>query len=242
LTIKTDPNGTATISGQGWYDTAQNVTLNAPPITNFKFDYWDIDGTSQGNATNSITVSMSAAHTATAHYISTLPLGHDIAVTNVTALKSVVGQGFTLNINVTIGDPGDYAETCNITIYANQTIIAKFENINLTSRNSATLNSVWNTTGFAYGNYSISAYALPVPGETNTTNNTYTGGWTTVTIPGDVDGDFSVKLLDLVTLAKAYGSRPTDPTWNPNADIDNNGVVGLSNLVQLAQHYGQHYP
>jgi hypothetical protein len=46
----------------------------------------------------------------------------------------------------------------------------------------------------------------------------------------------------LVILATAYQSRPSQARWNTNADIDNNGVVGLSDLVLLAQHYGQHYP
>jgi hypothetical protein len=63
-----------------------------------------------------------------------------------------------------------------------------------------------------------------------------------VTIPGDIDGDFKVKLVDLVILALAYGSRPGEPKWNPNADIDGDNVVGLSDLVILALHYGQHYP
>jgi hypothetical protein len=242
LTVKTDPNGITTISGQGWYDASQNVTLTAPPITNYQFSHWDVDGTAQSNASNPITINMTAAHTATARYTSTLPLGHDIAITNVNPLKSVAGQGYLMDINTTIVDQGDYAETFNVTVYANQTIISTLENINLTSRNSVTITSVWNTTGFAYGNYAISAYATPVTGEVDTTNNNCTGGWTTVTLPGDVDGDFRVRLQDLVNLAKAYGSRPTDPTWNPNADIDSNGKVSLSDLVILAQHYGQHYP
>jgi hypothetical protein len=61
-------------------------------------------------------------------------------------------------------------------------------------------------------------------------------------IPGDLNGDFKVNLEDLVLLAQAYGSKPGYPNWNPNADIDNSGVVGLSDLVILALHYGQQYP
>jgi hypothetical protein len=33
-----------------------------------------------------------------------------------------------------------------------------------------------------------------------------------------------------------------DLRWNPNADIDNNNVVGLSDLIIMANHYGQRYP
>lgn len=53
--------------------------------------------------------------------------------------------------------------------------------------------------------------------------------------------DLRVSLLDMVLLANAFGSRPGDSNWNPNADINGNGV-DLSDLVLLANHYWQHYP
>jgi hypothetical protein len=62
-----------------------------------------------------------------------------------------------------------------------------------------------------------------------------------VPILGDLDSDGKVSLADLVILAQAYGSKPTDSNWNPNADIDGNGTVGLLDLVILAQNYGQYY-
>ncbi|MGD0978214.1 MAG: NosD domain-containing protein [Candidatus Bathyarchaeia archaeon] len=55
---------------------------------------------------------------------------------------------------------------------------------------------------------------------------------------GDLNKDGKVGLGDLVILAKAYGSKPGDPNWNPTADIDGNGIVDLSDLVILASHYG----
>jgi parallel beta-helix repeat protein len=64
----------------------------------------------------------------------------------------------------------------------------------------------------------------------------------TPSLPGDVNGDGKVSLIDLVILAQAYGSKPGDPNWNAAADIDGNGKVGLTDLVILALHYGQHNP
>lgn len=64
----------------------------------------------------------------------------------------------------------------------------------------------------------------------------------TVTIPGDINGDFKVSLQDLVLLANAYGTHPNDTKWNPNADINGDGKVSLQDLTLLATHYGQHYP
>jgi PKD repeat protein len=74
LTVKTDPIGITSISGEGWYSQGTNVTLTAPAIvsvsedTQYRFSYWDVDGTSQGLGVNPIHVIMNANHTATAHY------------------------------------------------------------------------------------------------------------------------------------------------------------------------------
>jgi hypothetical protein len=165
----------------------------------------------------------------------------DVAVTNATAPKAVVGQGYCLNISMTVANEGDLAETFNVTVYANISSVAS-QTLTLASGKSITTTLTWNTSGFAKGNYSTSAYAWPVPGETDTADNNFTGGWVLVTIPGDLNGDFKVSLADLVTLALAYDSRPGNTKWNPNADIDGNSVVGLSDLVILANHYGQQFP
>ena len=170
-----------------------------------------------------------------------VPVIADVAVTNATALKAVVGQGYCLNISMTVANEGDLAETFNVTVYANISSVAS-QTLTLASGKSIATTFTWNTSGFAKGNYAISAYAEPVPGETDTTDNNYPDGWVVITVPGDLDGDFKVQLADLVILAKAYDSRPGDTRWNPNADIDGNSVVGLSDLVILANHYGQHFP
>jgi len=166
---------------------------------------------------------------------------YNISTTNITPLKTVLGQGYTMNINVTVANQGDYEETFNVTLYANTTAITT-QTLTLTSGSSTTITFTWNTTGFAKGNYTISAYAWPVPGETDTDDNRFTGGVVTVTVAGDLDGDFEVRLVDLVTLARAYGSKPGDPPWNPNADLDDNGVVGLADLVIMAKNYGKTDP
>jgi hypothetical protein len=175
--------------------------------------------------------------------------GHDIAVSNVMPYKTCIGQGYSGYIDVTVGNLGGYTETFNTTVNASQTIIATFMNTTLTVGSFSTFTFTWNTSSLVKGNYTISAYAVPVPGEVNTTNNSFNYGNVAVTIPGDINGDFKVILSDLVLLANAYGTTPasggTPPglhAWNPNADIDNNGIVGLSDLVILATHYGQHFP
>jgi hypothetical protein len=68
LSVKTDPLGIATISGEGWYDESSNVTLNAPAVSDYAFGYWDVNDVLRGSGVNTITVYMDAPKTATAHY------------------------------------------------------------------------------------------------------------------------------------------------------------------------------
>ena len=156
--------------------------------------------------------------------------------------KTVVGQGYDLPMTLTATNPGDPTEIINVASYANTT---KIENQTLTlpNGNSTNVSFLWNTLGFAYGNYTIGALATPASSETNSANATpAANGWVIVTIPGDLNGDFKVNLKDLVLLANAYGSKPGDSNWNPNTDVLENGVVGLADLVILTTHYGQQYP
>lgn len=61
-------------------------------------------------------------------------------------------------------------------------------------------------------------------------------------IPGDLNHDGKVNLQDLVIFAKAYGSKPGYPNWNPDADIGGDNIVDQSDLAILVIHYGQQAP
>jgi hypothetical protein len=165
----------------------------------------------------------------------------DIAVLSVNPLKTIVGQGYTMQINVTVANQGDYMETFNVTLYANTTTI-KTREITLTSLNSTTITFTWNTTGFVKGNYTLWAYAEPVQGETDTEDNTLTDGIVIVTIPGDVDGDHWVFLYDAVKLLSRYGAKEGDPQYDSLYDIDEDGRIFLYDAVILLAHYGERNP
>jgi hypothetical protein len=242
LTVRTDPLGIAAIPGEGWYDGAASVTLTAPTVQNYQFNYWDIDSSPQGSQVNPVIVSMNAAHLATAHYASTQPQ-HDIAIANVTALKNIVGQGFSTRMNVTATNRGDYSETLNITVYANATSIAS-ENVTLASGARTTLTFTWITTSFAKGNYTLSAYAWPVLGETNMANNNLTGGWVLVAMVGDVTGpgglpDGKCDVRDVSLVASLYGVSYPNPRYNPTCDIVYDGKIDARDLSLAAANYGR---
>lgn len=177
----------------------------------------------------------------------------DIAITNVTPSKTVVGQGYSVHLNVTVANQGNYPETFDITLYVgdwNET-----RTIYLLDGTSTTITFTLNTTGFAKGNYTIWAYAKPVPDEINTTDNTkYFDGIVKVTIPGDVTGDFKVSMNDIVAVCDAFGSTigADGNYWhrprcilcphNPNLDIDWNTQADMGDIVTALDHFGQHYP
>ena len=164
----------------------------------------------------------------------------DIAVTNLTSAKTVIGQGYTGSVNVTFENLGNKIETFNATVYANSTCIHSEQT--MLAMTNCTLSFGWNTTDFAYGNYTISAYATPVQGETSTANNNLTGGTINVGIPGDIDGDGTVNKLDAITLSNAFLATLGSSNWNPNADINGDNVLDILDAIILGNHFLQHYP
>jgi len=161
----------------------------------------------------------------------------DIAVQDLSLSKTIIGESFSVNITALVKNQGDFAETFNVTVYANTTSIETKE-VTLTSGSSATIAFTWNTAGFFKGNYTMSACAEPVPGEITTSDNTHIDGIIMVTIPGDVNGDRKVDASDLLDLNKAYGSTYGSPTWNPNCDINGDNKVDVLDLFLHSKNYG----
>jgi hypothetical protein len=112
---------------------------------------------------------------------------HDLAVTNVTSSKTVVGQGFSITINVTIQNQGNLGETITISNFSNQTLLLN-QSTYLPPRTQTNLTFTWNTTDFAKGNYTISAVAEQVLGEIDLDDNNCTDGWILITKVGDLGG------------------------------------------------------
>lgn len=163
-----------------------------------------------------------------------------IAITSVVGSKTIVGQGYALLVSVTISNQAFYQETFYVVIRANATAIGT-QAVTLTGTGSTVVTYAWNTTGFAKDTYIISIF-IPVPGETVTIDNTYVDGAVLVSIAGDLDGDRSVNVFDLYALGRTYGSTPTSPNWDPNADINNDVVVNSRDLRIQSQNYGKTDP
>lgn len=107
---------------------------------------------------------------------------HDVAITNVTGLGTIINQSSALLINVTVENQGNFSEVFNVTVYVNDTLVdLKF--LSLTSQNSTSITFFWNTTGVALGNYVIRAEASQVQGETDIADNRFTMIYAVIVIP-----------------------------------------------------------
>jgi len=172
----------------------------------------------------------------------------DIAVTKVTPSKTSVGRGYATSISVTIESQDDYSETFNVTVYVdlNTTVMGDEitigrQTVTLTRGNSTTITFTWDTSGFVNGNYTISAYAWPVPDETDTTDNNCTDGTVLVTLPGDVNGDKKVDGKDNALMAKYFGKRIGQLGYIPNVDITSDGKIDGKDFAIVNKNVGKRW-
>jgi len=189
---------------------------------------------------------------------------HDTALTNIHTMKTnclplpTVCQNMTTGVYVTVENQGEYAETFNVTAYANSTLIG-IQNATLNVGESTVLTFSWNTTGLPeYCFYTISANTTLLPYETNLTDNSLVGDNITITHLGDITGDGKVDVQDLARVSGAFGtvriSDPQDPHYNqywhpiacphcphsPNADINCDSKVDIQDLARTSAEFGWH--
>jgi parallel beta-helix repeat protein len=156
----------------------------------------------------------------------------NIAMINVTTPKTIVGQEFTLNANVTVANLGKCVEIFNVTLYINATAY-QMKCVNVKSNKTAVICFALNTTDFAKGSYMIWAYAWPVPDEIDITDNTKIGDTILVTVPGDVNGDYTCDMTDLSILIEKFFAEPNHPRWQPNCDLNDDLLIDMVDISIL---------
>ncbi|MCW3980109.1 MAG: M14 family zinc carboxypeptidase [Candidatus Bathyarchaeota archaeon] len=171
-------------------------------------------------------------------YIVDLARPPNLAVSAITTSKTIVGEGFILNVTVVVANHGSMIEEINVTVYLDDDA---FESLSASVKGgeSAVCSFAWNTTGFSKGNYTVSAVVDAAPGETDIADNTFVGSTVTVAIPGDIDGDRDVDIFDIVRIAGVYGTSEPNPSYDPDSDIDGDGDIDIFDIVVAASHYGE---
>jgi hypothetical protein len=62
------------------------------------------------------------------------------------------------------------------------------------------------------------------------------------TVLGDLNYDGTVNILDIIAVASVFGSRQSQPNWNPNADLIPDGVINILDIIIVARNLGQTKP
>jgi hypothetical protein len=71
------------------------------------------------------------------------------------------------------------------------------------------------------------------------TDNNLTDGMIYVGIPGDVNADHQVNMMDIGYVARRFAIDSSNPIWDPNADIINDGKIDLKDIGTAARHFGE---
>lgn len=176
------------------------------------------------------------------------PKIHDVAVMSMSLLKTVVGQGYLVKVDVSITNQGHFSETFNVIAHADlalpvgdEVTMEGLPVVNLEPGETRHLLFQWDTTNCEKGNYIVSAVADLAPGEVDTSDNILIGDSVSVTTPGDVNGDAEVNRTDLSDMSTVYGKKVGEPDWNANCDINDDNQVDVFDLFIHGRNFESSY-
>jgi hypothetical protein len=176
---------------------------------------------------------------------------HDVAVTQVVAWPTLTLPSF-VHAYVTVENQGTSYETFNVTIHADNLTATSATVADLAPGSNKTLERTcglfpfremifpapWSLDKPMIANVTIWVEASVVSGEVDTADNTCIDG-TVHIIWGvlDVDGDGRISILDVVTIAKAFGRR--NYGFHPCWDFNQDGIINILDLFYLAESFGR---
>lgn len=162
----------------------------------------------------------------------------NIAVGNVTTAQSFVEEGFQTNVTATVQNTGAATNTFNLTFYAND-IALNTQEITLPEQSSTNASFLWDTTGFALGNWSLSASAWAVSDQTPSIYNNSTSSNSTVLVTclGDLTGHSQVDSNDFFAFINAYVNYNSLHEYNPAADFDHDDVINANDFFSFVDAY-----
>ena len=138
--------------------------------------YWLGDADTYGNESSPVTVDVVGVH--------------DVAVKNVVPSPTEVAVGETVDVDVTVKNEGDYAETFDVHVYSDidtavigdEIDVGTISGITLSPGGSTVRRIIWDTASVSEGTYTISGEASQVLGETDTADNIYEDGTVNVAL------------------------------------------------------------
>lgn len=225
--------------------------VNEPdPITNHQF-------TALGNFTTTLTVTDTrpqmgqVSHVVQVIFVTEHP---DIAITDVSINPPPTGlyeiapdyyeptKGWTGDIKVTVLNNGTSAANFSVTAsYSNGTSysLGIHNVVGLSSQSSLLLVFTWDTSLLKPTmNYTITANATILLGETNLQNNQY-AITARVKGPGDANGDGYVSIGDVGLITSNW--QTTVPPAPPRADLNRDGRISIGDVGLITTNWQKHY-
>jgi hypothetical protein len=154
--------------------------------------------------------------------------GGSISVDYVMTSKTIVGYGYPVNITELVKNAGE-TQTFNLTTYYNS-IPLKTHTLALAAISNTTVKFSWIPSIEDVGQYTIWA---TVPGDVCIGDSVY------VSIPGDIDANGMVNIVDIVSIAKAYGSSAGHPRYDVDCDINGDGTINIQDISAAARNFGK---
>lgn len=165
----------------------------------------------------------------------------DVAVTSVAPASTSAYQGYGyIVVFVGLKNEGTVGEEVTVTAYYNSSIIG-IQTVSIEKGSTLTLTFIFDTEYAAYGIYILSADADLVPDETDLSDNYLVDGTVVVHIPGDINGDRAVNIVDWSLIsAHWYPGPPRGPSgYDPVADVNMDGAVNIMEVSIVSAHWGQ---
>jgi hypothetical protein len=149
----------------------------------------------------------------------------------------------TIELNVPAADlqPGHAATTFDITLLADPTTGLVPQLVSIKGPDGRRL-AVQPASAIPIGSQAQFTFfvkdSLPGPLTAEVTGQAgTTGGFSAeIDLTGDLNGDGRVNLADLALFAPAYFTHRGGPNYNPRADVNNNGIIGMDDAFAIERN------
>ena len=160
LTIEVEGSGTTDPApGTYAYDEGTAVDVDATPGSGSALSHWLLNGVDVGYV-DPYTVIMDTGYTLRAVFVQVAPEAvHDVEAVSQTVAENEVLPGTLVDILVTVGNPGDFTESFDVTCYYDSEEIGTKRVEDLASGHSTTVTFTWDTGGVLLNGYAIKAWA-----------------------------------------------------------------------------------
>ena len=179
------------------------------------------------------------------HYKTLIP-AHSAKMNGVTAKNatsinpSSIRAGQILQLNASVTNNGDYNDTFVYWAKANSTLLPHTSKV-VQAGQTVVITINWLTSGTKAGRYTITGNVTNANGESipNLADNYATSFVIMIRPSGDVNGDCTVNIVDLVLVAGSFGRSAGQPGFNPIADVNADGTIDILDLTTVGSSFGQ---